>query len=68
MQFARVEMAEEDQEFNDHFQIEYYPTFKAFYKGDEQGHVFGANFQHLCDLIKKLQATNDDTNEVENRI
>ena len=37
-----------------HFQIEYLPTFKAHHDNQEIGHVFGANFQNLCDLIKKL--------------
>jgi len=67
VRFARVDLTENDQECNEHFQIEYYPTFIAFYKGNEQGHVFGANFQHLCDLIKKLQATNADKSEAETK-
>ena len=46
-----------DEELNSIFNIQYYPTFKAFSKQQEFGDVFGAKFQNLCDLIKSLNDT-----------
>eukprot|EP00111_Clytia_hemisphaerica_P022996 TCONS_00067680-protein len=51
--FGMVDMTN-GEELNAIYNIQYYPTFKAFSKQKEFGDVFGAKFQNLCDLIKSL--------------